>query len=385
MSNRREFLKSTATVVAAALAANVTAAGEEKMSPPGKDQLISSLKAAGQSPQLSIDDVGTTVMVLPNGGRILGLFSPDSQTNFLWTNDHLRSADSARAFIESDEWQNTGGDRTWLSPEIDFFYPNFPVTDPYFQPRSLDPGNYQLIPNPHGITVRNDLNVRSYRHKVDWQLRLTKDVRLLSNPLSRLPHGQFAEKVQFAGYRLHTSLEILAADPKPADVNIWNLVQMPNGGDMIIPTYYRSEPTTFFGDIPAGHVQTYENKVVYTMKAEGEQKIAVSAMAATGRAGYIVAQGDETALIIRNFAVRPSANYVDVWPTSPEDDGYAFQACNIRNPTLGTFSELEYHAPAIGGETGLTRSDDVSELWAFRGDQEIIRSLGELLLSAGAS
>jgi hypothetical protein len=55
------------------------------------------------------------------------------------------------------------------------------------------------------------------------------------------------------------------------------------------------------------------------------------------------------------------------------------QACNI-NGTLGSFSELECHPSAIGGDTGQSRSDDVGLVWAFRGSDEAIRAAARLLL-----
>ena len=57
------------------------------------------------------------------------MFAPESEENFLWTNSALNSAESARAYYASDDWQNSGGDRTWLAPELDFFFPKFPDID----------------------------------------------------------------------------------------------------------------------------------------------------------------------------------------------------------------------------------------------------------------
>src|SRR5258708_18531523 len=84
---------------------------------------------------------GTMSLVLLHGGRLLGLFTRGSEENFYWTNSDLASVEGARNFFASKEWHNTGGDRTWLAPEIDFFLPNFPKLDSYFQQRTLDPGN----------------------------------------------------------------------------------------------------------------------------------------------------------------------------------------------------------------------------------------------------
>ena len=51
--------------------------------------------------------------------------------------------------------------------------------------------------------------------------------------------------------------------------------------------------------------------------------------------------------MIRNFLVNPSGAYVDVPWDGPAELGDAVQACNIKS-SLGSFSELEYHVPAIG-------------------------------------
>ena len=89
-------------------------------------------------------------------------------------------------------------------------------------------------------------------------------------------------------------------------------------------------------------------------------------MAVTGRVGYrYPARDGRWALVIRNFVVNPSGTYVDVPWDDPADLGYAFQACNV-NSSLGSFSELEYHVPAIGPATGVLGSEDTSQVWAFR-------------------
>src|SRR5256885_8036826 len=69
---------------------------------------------------------GSRLLVLPHGARVLGLFARASEENFFWTNPVLSSIGSARSFFRSQEWYNPGGDRTWLAPEIDIFFPKFP-------------------------------------------------------------------------------------------------------------------------------------------------------------------------------------------------------------------------------------------------------------------
>jgi hypothetical protein len=119
------------------------------------------------------------------------------------------------------------------------------------------------------------------------------------------------------------------------------------------------------------------------MRASGEQKIGIRAVAVAGRIGYRYPAGEgRWAMIVRNVSVDPSGLYVDVPWDDPDDLGYAVQACHV-DSALGRFSELEHHAPAIGHGTGRTRSEDVAQTWAFRGSQADIDRIAVHLLSRG--
>jgi hypothetical protein len=116
------------------------------------------------------------------------------------------------------------------------------------------------------------------------------------------------------------------------------------------------------------------------MRASGEHKLGVPAPLAIGRVGYFLPAGKDTSLVIRNFLINPSGEYVDVLWTGDDKVGSAIEACNV-NSRLGAFSELEYHAPAIGGASGDSARDDESQVWAFRGPEERVLQVMRLLLS----
>src|SRR5262249_42454173 len=97
--------------------------------------------------------------------------------------------------------------------------------------------------------------------------------------------------------------------------------------------------------------------------------------------GYLYEKDGESSLIVRNFRVNPSGEYVDVPWTEPENFGFSFQACNV-NSHLGAFSELEYHAPALNPRENAAVSEDESQLWAFRGDRGTILSIARHLLGS---
>ncbi len=381
MPTRREFLRSTAAgMVAGAIAGPLADAAEPERRASGKDALIDVLDKAGKPVRAVTQPDGSVVLLLPYGGRVLGVFAPGSQENFYWTNPALVSAETARAFYSGNEWQNSGGDRTWLAPEVDVFLPNFPSTDGYWQPRELDPGNYRVEETNGVIRLVNRLTVTLSRSKAKVSMEIAKSVGPAPNPL-RYETGLDFEGVEYAGYTQYTSLALDA--PGEAPVGLWNLVQMPHGGDMLIPTYTKSEPTICFGSITPDDLIVGPHLIRYKMRATGEHKITIRAVATTGRVGYVYATGDRYALIVRNFVVNPSGEYVDVPWKEPGRLGYSTQACNV-NSKLGSFSELEYHIPAVGGTTGRTRCDDAAQVWAFRGSRDSIRTVAAALMCSDA-
>ena len=346
--------------------------------------LIATLKAVGKPSEVHQTDDGTRVLLLPYGGRILGVFAPGSNENFLWTNSALNSVDSARTYYASDDWQNSGGDRTWLAPEVEFFFPKFPDIDiaGYWQPRSLDPGNYELAKTPHGIRLTNRLNIDAFRSRKRVNLEITKSVGAAPNPL-RYDPGIRIGAVEYAGHTLLTSLKILDPNPKEAPlVGLWSLTQMPHQGELFVPTYSKADPRIYFGlvDAPPGELVMSDRLLRFKMRAPGEHKIGIRAAITTGRIGYMYPTGNQYALLVRNFFVNPSGEYADVPWTEPEDRGYSTQACSV-NSRWGMFSEMEYHVPAIGGSTELHHVEDRSQLWAFRGSREDIEAIARALLS----
>ena len=346
--------------------------------------LIATLKAVGKSTELYQTDDGTRVLILPYGGRILGVFAPGSEENFLWTNSVLNSVESARAYYASDDWQNSGGDRTWLAPELDFFFPKFPDIDiaGYWQPRGLDPGNYALTKTDQEVKLTNRLSIDAFRSRKRVELEITKSIAAAPNPL-RYDAQARSGAVEYAGHTLLTSLKILNAGPDAVPlVGLWSLTQMPHQGELFVPTYSKTEPRVYFGlvDTPADEVAVNDRLVRFKMRAAGEHKIGIRAAVTTGRIGYIYPTENRHALIVRNFSVNPSGEYADVPWTEPEDRGYSTQACSV-NSRWGMFSEMEYHVPAIGGSTGLRHVEDRSQLWAFRGSREDIIEIARALLS----
>lgn len=347
-----------------------------------KEKLVDVLKKVGKTTELFESPDGSQVLLLPYGGRILGLFGPRGGENFFWTHTALESPETAQAFYAGDQWHNSGGDRTWLAPEIDFFFPDFPDLVAYYQPRQLDPGQYQIVKNDKRVQMVNQFSVTPARSRQKVELKITKGIGPAANPLRYERGLQYAQDLEYAGYTLYSSMEMLSGS-ESSQIGLWNLLQMPHGGDLLIPTYSKSQPKIYFGTkgtIGPDDLLVDDHLICYRMRQEGEHKLGIRAAATAGRAGYLYQEGSHWALIIRNFAVNPSGEYIDVPREDHQDLGYLAQACNV-NSGLGSFSELEYHEPAIGKGTGMSRYDGSAQTWAYRGSQPAVLEAARLLVS----
>jgi hypothetical protein len=163
--------------------------------------LADTLSGSGKTSRNWTSPDGSSVLVLPYGGRILSLSAPGSERNFFWTHPALDSVASASAFYESAEWHNSGGDRTWLSPEIDFFLPNYPKLDSYVQPPAFDPGDYQLSTEQGTVVLSNSFSVRHRRSGQDLKLKITKRLLQAHNPLTDGAPDPL-RRLAYAGYTL---------------------------------------------------------------------------------------------------------------------------------------------------------------------------------------
>jgi len=341
------------------------------------------LRGAGHRPETLAFSDGTRLLVLPHGGRLLGAFAAGSEENFYWTNPALESVATAKAFFAGSTWHNSGGDRTWLAPEVDVFLPKFPDLTAYDQPRALDPGSYCVVGKGGSFGLENKFTLRLSRSKRSVALKVFKSFGPAPDPL-RYERGLDLSGVSYAGYTQFTSLAFEGGRvPTGARVGLWNLIQMPHGGELMLPTFARTEPQHIFstvGCIPKSAVNVSDHLVRYRMDQRGEHKLSFRALSMAGRAAYIVGEGDHWSLVVRNFSINPSGEYVDVPWTDPDWLGFAVQACNVHSG-LGSFSELEYHIPAIGAGTGHSSCEDHAQVWAYRGPKDKIAAIARLLVA----
>jgi len=189
-----------------------------------------------------------------------------------------------------------------------------------------------------------------------------------------------SKQLGYAGYTLSTRLAFANGDNNTSQIGLWSLLQLPHGGDLLIPTLSKTPIQIFGGEIDSRDLLTADRLIRYTMRATAQQKFGIQAATSIGRVGYIYSTESDSRLVIRNFFVNPSGNYIDVPWSDPDNPGSVIQACNVNNK-LGRYSELEYHGPAIGGQSGRTSYTDESQLWAFCGKKDLVLAAARILIS----
>jgi len=261
--------------------------------------LAETLRAAGQRTLALPTGDGGRLLLLERGARVIGLYPSNDDNNVLWTNPALATANGARAFFAAPGWTNPGGDRTWIAPEHALFFGEQPPTwEHYRVPPALDPGSFRLQRRGDTAGFHGDarLVVRGVRRRAEITLR--KLVTPVANPLSRA-----IDEVCFAGYRSTTTLTASSSAP----LALWQLLQLPHGGEMIVGTHGRATPRVLFGNVHRTDWSAGPRVLRHVMNASGNHKLGLTARQCTGRAGYVVRSAPrEWSLVIRDWQVNPT-------------------------------------------------------------------------------
>lgn len=323
---------------------------------------------AGRSPI----DLDGRALVLPFGGRVLGLY-PRPEVNAFWVNPALGAADSARELLGDPGWINLGGERTWISPEVDTHIDDpSRALDTYEVPRSVDPAAYAVTEqDAHGVSLETRMRVLFRRTRSRVDLKLTKTVSLLDAPPVELPDG-----VDWTGYALRVRLE---ADALPDGVRPapWHLIQVPGGGRIVLPVQPRAQPRVIFGDPD----YALENHTITAgVPTATAFKLSLRAEHCTGRLLYTRFEAPTPTLVVRTHQVSAADRYSEVPYDDLDDTGYVEQIF-VDDDTYGGFGELEFHSPALG-RAGATAEEDESRVWAFAGPVDRLRPILDHFIEA---
>ncbi len=336
--------------------------------------------AAGMQPHV-LAASGGKVLVALRGARILGIFPAGCAENLLWSHPALRVAAQAEELVRSGQW-NVGGDRCWLAPELELHFktPDHPSHEYYSVPAAIDPGDYQLETadaTTLSMTARGQIdNLVSGR---PFTFEIWRHVGLCDPPCE-------CKDIGYVGYTLRTLLRITAPDRPGACYGLWQLMQVPPGGNVLVPLRGTAALVDYFQTGVAHHCRATASHVVFPVTGRAKHKLGLRAADVSGRMGYLrEPTGDQATLIVRDVpalaaagAVGACVRFADYPFWDPRRRDIALQFYND-DGGAGGFGEMEHHSVAATADT-LFQTQDSCHTWCFAGPRARIRALCTELL-----
>lgn len=323
---------------------------------------------------------GVRLILTQYGGRVLGPFLSPESASLYWLPSAFASPQALKAFLAAGE-TGLGGERFWITPEIQFNVQDRTRWDEtYALPSPLDPGHYTLkqtqpdewrlaqdmaLDTFNTASGRKHLHVEILIHPVDNPLRHTARQRAL------------LDGVTFAGYEQAITFSEPVNDGILSEA--WNLIQVNPGGMILIPATPEPEWRDYYE--PAGNGQEiYPDHVRVHITGQRRYKLGYQGSQTFGRLAYFnTLDGGQAYLLVRNFFNNPSAPYIEEAAQAPWHWGDSIHIYNDSG-ALGGFGELEVHGQTIGGSTRRSTSQDQMVLWLYAGPTARIKTLAAYLL-----
>lgn len=344
------------------------------------EQVIKTLAYCGIPYEILDIGAGSRIIVSQHGGHVYGPFSEAFPDGLFWMPESVRNPETfLQEFVLPRKW-NTGGDRVWIAPEI-----QFNITDrsrfreTLNQPAAMDPGYYSMLRKGDHIHLHQMLKLPSFNTvtgEICFDFR--RIISKAENPLRKLPeYPACMEGVSYCGYEQVLDLQTDSAQDIFAES--WDLLQIRPKGTLYIPMYRSMRGTDHYE--PAGEHETLcKSGVCLRITGDSRYKIAYRSAVLTGRFGYLAdSDTDETYLLIMNYPNNPSAMYSEEPPLAEGDTGYSIHIYND-DGNSGGFAEMECNLQTIGRPTGLNHSIDRVTKWIFHGNRTKLGEIAGLLL-----
>jgi hypothetical protein len=184
-----------------------------------REEIVDSLTTLGIAHEVRPSGADGAILLLPDYGRVLGLWPHERSENLLWVNRDFFQ--SLRVGAKDDGWNNPGGDRIWLAPASEFL-------EGGVVPPSIDPGKFVLSADRGGACMENRGEAWAHQSGVRVRFRVTRRLRPLDDAALEAAWGP--TWLRRAGCEEEIELEILGASPVP--VRLWNITQVPPGSEI---------------------------------------------------------------------------------------------------------------------------------------------------------
>ena len=259
------------------------------------------------------------------------------------------------AFWANPTWKgdwNVGGDRLWVSPEVTWYCKSRNKLDSsqYFVPTAMDDGRWETQRRAPGcLEIRQRFTLRHHPARAGVRVEMARCFRIINLPDAPF----FSTHVAY-----HTDNDLwVRSRTVSAPINLWSLIQVPPGGELIIPCRTKPAFRAYFGPLDRRWWSVSGKTIRFRITGQASYKIGVAPDLVTGRIAYARPVGGARLVIYRAFFPQPWRDYCDVPPTALKSRGDAVQAYND-NGKLGGFGEVEYHSPAIDVKRGPSHVSD---------------------------
>ena len=307
------------------------------------------------------------------GGRILGLRFKGSEENLLWVSPQI--ADHALLREAPTKIPGgIGGERLWFGPEYAFNWDGLPDDQNFsnyvLQP-SYDPSAYEwAVTTEEMICLKASPTLEDLRDHTRLGFTVKRTISATPPPLE--PDSQCMKGVEFAGLWLQHMLQLDEAPPEKC-LDLWHILQIPQGSQILIPTTGPARPLVYFDGHRRGGWECKEDRLAWNVRGTACAKIGLDLDQVTGRFGALRQMQDgKWLLMVYQFPVMPGLQYCD----GPD-------AARARNQIVQLwdgfdFGEMEYHSPAVDRDHPMCV--EASLLWCFGGPLESVQGVAQKLL-----
>jgi len=322
----------------------------------GLEETVVSLKTLGVEYAVLETGADGAVLVLPEYGRVLGVWPHWRGDNALWVNPgflrllHIGAKD--------DGWINPGGDRMWLAPEDEFLAGGADV------PPAIDPGQFARSSEKSGYSMENKGEALAWKTGSRIRFKLIRRVRPMSE--ARLAELWGTTWLRQAGYEEETLLEVLGDCRAP--VRLWNITQARSGAEVRVPLRRRWTETSLV-TLASSSLELAENWALIRMKGPQSAKVEIPGADAVSRILCLEERESGRAqLLVKDFGT---------------EEGREDAMVDCRFGGSGDAIQFSCTSPAAG-PTGKRRVLWKTSLCAFSGRNDEIQAFAERIGTRGS-
>lgn len=308
---------------------------------------------------------GGRAVVTTTGGCLAGLCVEGEEENILYTNEAIAQPGWPRGKVSTQ----IGGLRLWFAPEYAYFWkgkPDARALHNYVVQENCDPGAYKIThADASSVRLGMTTSLEDFRDGSRIEFAVERVISAVPAPVK-------PGALRYMGLRIQHRLELLRAKPGQR-IDLWNVLQMPTGSRLLVPTRGPTKPMVYFNAFHNSDWEAGADALTWDFRGTAKAKVGLDLAQVTGCAGVLrpLARGRFAAMIWQ-YPLCPGMVYSD-GPSEARARNQIVQAWD----GFG-FGELETHSPSVSLEDPIFAEHSL--LWCFCGDFDRVNAVAAELL-----